>query len=116
VSCTLSGKVTVTASPYTGCVHHAQDRTGCTCRRRGRLTFAMLRPFRAPLWAHVLTPVTGNAPPHMPGACRCSLGSASGRPGVAQEPYDPREEGIRIVVDRGRAFRPCADTVAPSVA
>ena len=86
VACALSGKVTVTASPCTGWVHHAQDRTGCACLRRGRLTFAMLRPF--------LHPAVGTFPharhrerlPDTPGACSRSLGSASGRPGAAKSP------------------------------
>ena len=44
VACALSGKVTVTASPYTGCVHQAQGRTRSRCRHRGRVAFAILRP------------------------------------------------------------------------
>lgn len=84
VTCTLSGKVTVTASPCTGWVHQAQDRTGCACLRRGRLTFAILRPFLRsavgtrsthPHWERLLA---------TPGACLRSLRSASGRPGTAR--------------------------------
>src|SRR5262249_42182385 len=86
VTCTLSGKVTVTASPYTGWVHHAQERTGCVCLHRGRLTFAMLRPF--------LRSAVGTFPharhrerlPDTPGACLCSLEAGSRRPGTARRP------------------------------
>ncbi len=44
VACSLSGNVTVTASPCTGLAHHTHSRTGCPCLFRGRLTFAMLPP------------------------------------------------------------------------
>jgi hypothetical protein len=45
VTCALSGKVTVTASPCTGCVHHAQARTGYACRCPGRVASALCLPF-----------------------------------------------------------------------
>src|SRR5712691_1008333 len=45
VACSLSGKVTVTASPCTGWAHHTQGRTGFPCLLRGRLAFAMLLSF-----------------------------------------------------------------------
>src|SRR5882724_7895185 len=45
VACSLSGKVTVTASPCTGLAHHAHGRTGFSRLLRGRLAFVMLLPF-----------------------------------------------------------------------
>jgi hypothetical protein len=45
VTCTLSGKVTVTASPCTGCAHHAQDRPGDAGRCSGRAALARCLPF-----------------------------------------------------------------------
>ena len=45
VTCALSGKVTVTASPGTGCAHHVQGRTGSVCRDPGRMAFPRCLPF-----------------------------------------------------------------------
>src|SRR4029450_5954454 len=45
VACSLSGKVTVTASPCTGLAHHAHGRTAFPCLFRERLAFAMLLSF-----------------------------------------------------------------------
>jgi hypothetical protein len=45
VTCALSGKVTVTASPCTGSAHHAQGRTGGLCRCPGRVALALCLPF-----------------------------------------------------------------------
>jgi len=57
VTCALSGKVTVTASPCTGWAHHAQGWTGCPCLCRGRVAFALFLPFRR---------FTGGHASHMP--------------------------------------------------
>jgi len=92
----LSGKVTVTASPCTGWAHHAQGRTGCPCRHHGRVTFALLLPFRRS---------TGVTPPTRPGpeTPPAHAGSMTPLPqanewsaGRRAEARDAREDGVPI--------------------
>jgi len=87
----LVRKVTVTASPCTGCAHHAHSRTGCSRLRRGRLAFATLLPF---LRAAVAVP------PHaLQGKSHPALGQPAGMRGTARRP-----------VPRGRMAYPCSRT------
>jgi hypothetical protein len=62
VACSLSGNVTVTASPWTGLAHHAQGRTACPCLLRGRLAFAMLLPFLRAALAQTFTRTPRKSP------------------------------------------------------
>ena len=96
VTCALSGKVTVTASPCTGWAHHAQDRTGCPCRHQGRVTFALLLPFRRS---------TRVKPPTRPGPETPPAHAESMRPlpranqrsaGRKADARDAREDGVPI--------------------
>jgi hypothetical protein len=45
VTWALSGKVTVAASPWTGCAHHAQGWTGDACRCPGCVALVLCLPF-----------------------------------------------------------------------
>jgi hypothetical protein len=94
VTCALSGKVTMTASPYTGWAHQAQGRTGCPCRRPPRVAFALGPPFRRSTGVTPPTrPGLGMPPAHTGG--RTPLPWASQRyAGHRADAHDPRKGGL----------------------
>jgi hypothetical protein len=96
VTCALSGKVTMTASPYTGWAHQAQGRTGCPCRRPPRVAFALGPPFRRSTGVTPPTrPGLGMPPAHTGG--RTPLPWASQRyAGHRADAHDPRKGGLPI--------------------
>src|SRR5712691_688372 len=93
VACSLSGKVTVTASPCTGVAHHAQGRTGFPCLLRGRAAFAMLLPFMCSATAKPPTRPAPRPPPGHAGSLTTLPRSSQRYAWRREDARDTREDG-----------------------